>query len=62
MREGVNFIGIELDDDGTGKPIGYMEIARARIGAALREVAEVAAIAAAATEPVNQDLFTDLTA
>lgn len=31
MREGFNFIGIERDEDENGKPLGYMDIARARI-------------------------------
>ncbi len=31
MREGFRFIGIDLDDDGKGNPLGYVEIARARI-------------------------------
>lgn len=31
MREGFRFVGIDLDDDGNGNPLGYVEIARARI-------------------------------
>ncbi|WP_046060122.1 DNA methyltransferase [Paracidovorax citrulli] len=31
MREGFRFVGIDLDDDGEGNPLGYVEIARARI-------------------------------
>lgn len=31
MREGFRFIGVDLDDDGEGNPLGYVEIARARI-------------------------------
>ncbi|KAF1042576.1 MAG: Modification methylase HindIII [Herbaspirillum frisingense] len=31
VREGFNFIGIELDKDACGNPLGYLEIAHARI-------------------------------
>lgn len=37
MLEGRRFVGIELDQDADGKPIGYLDIARARIEFALRQ-------------------------
>lgn len=36
MLEGFRFIGIELDEDADGAPLGFMEIARARIEFAAR--------------------------
>lgn len=30
ILEGFNFIGIDIDDDGEGNPLGYLDIARAR--------------------------------
>ncbi len=37
IREGFNFIGVERDEDENGQPLGYMEIARARIEYELRK-------------------------
>jgi site-specific DNA-methyltransferase (adenine-specific) len=43
-REGFNFVGIERDEDENGQPLGYLEIAKARIefeiGAVARRAAE----------------------
>lgn len=36
MLEGRHFIGIELDRDADGQPLGYIDIARARIEHAAR--------------------------
>lgn len=38
ILEGFNFIGIDIDDDGTGNPLGYLDIARARCEWAEAEV------------------------
>jgi hypothetical protein len=37
LAEGCEFVGVELDEDGEGKPLGYGEIAKARISRALAE-------------------------
>lgn len=36
VLEGFEFIGIEKDEDEHGLPLGYFEIAEARIGAAAK--------------------------
>lgn len=37
LAEGCEFFGVELDDDGSGNPLGYGEIAKARILRALQD-------------------------
>lgn len=51
VREGLQFIGIDKDEDENGNQLGYLDIAQARIGFELARVS-------AAAEPVPQlDLF-----
>jgi site-specific DNA-methyltransferase (adenine-specific) len=38
IREDFRYLGVELDRDAEGKPLGYMEIAQARIGAELEKM------------------------
>jgi len=60
VLEGFNWIGMELDRDADGKPLGYIAIGQARIAHAQRQMAEAAAEAARkAAEPKNLDLFND---
>jgi len=58
VLEGFSFIGMELDQDANGEPMGYMQIAEARIAHAqairTRELREAELRAA---EPRNLDLF-----
>lgn len=58
VLEGFSFIGIELDRDAEGNPLGYMDIARARTAWAVAEVQRLADEAATeAARPRNLDLF-----
>lgn len=49
-REGLKFIGIDKDEDENGHPLGYLQIAEARISFELARVASAAAEAKAAAE------------
>lgn len=57
VLEGFDFIGIERDEDENGDPLGYMEIAEARIAAARRMVQEAANDAEG--DSAQGDLFGD---
>lgn len=57
VLEGFDFIGIERDEDENGDPLGYMEIAEARISAARRMVQEAANDAEG--DSAQGDLFGD---
>jgi DNA modification methylase len=61
VREGMPFIGIDKDEDENGEPLGYLEIATARISHEIKLVANAAAEAQAATELAARqpDLFAE---
>lgn len=60
VLEGFSFTGIELDRDGDGNPIGYIDIAQARIAFAQRLAEEEAAEREAAA--AQSDLFAEVAA
>lgn len=61
VLEGFSFIGIDLDRDADGNPLGYIEIARARTAWAVAEVKRLAEEAARqASIPRTADLFDEV--
>ena len=55
LQEGFRFVGLELDEDENGQPLGYIDIARARITAAAIAAGAPGPILGSVEEPANDN-------